>query len=184
MRQLTVLTNISLDGFYEAPGGDISSFTNDFPAFSSDSSAAVETVLLGRKTYDMMTFWATPQAYELQPEIARYMNDTLKVVVTRNPAFQPGWKNVSVINTDVTARIAQLKQQSGGSIIMFGSNTLCVSLLQAGLIDELQILVNPLAFGAGTSLFNGLPHKFAFNLVRTHAFPSGTVSLTYSPVRP
>ena len=64
---------------------------------------------------------------------------------------------------------------------MFGSNTLCVSLMQAGLVDEFQIMVNPVALGDGTSLFKGLPEKAELTLTDTRRFKSGTVMLTYIP---
>jgi dihydrofolate reductase len=56
--------------------------------------------------------------------------------------------------------------------------------MQAGLIDEFQILINPVAIGQGTSLFSGLPDKFAMILVETRRFPAGTVLLTYIPANP
>jgi dihydrofolate reductase len=66
-------------------------------------------------------------------------------------------------------------------MIMFGSNTLCVSLMQEGLIDEFQIVVNPVAFGGGTPLFKGLPQKTEFTLTDTRRYKSGAILLTYQP---
>jgi dihydrofolate reductase len=173
--------NVSLDGYFEAPGHDISGFTNDFDAFSPDTGKEVDTLLFGRKTYEMMKFWSTPQAEEVAPEIAQFMNERLKVVVTHN-SFEPDWNNVMVISDEVTAEIKKLKEQPGKNIAIFGSNNLCVSLMQEGLIDEFQILVNPVAFGEGTSLFTGLPKKANFTLTDTRKFKSGTILLTYEPV--
>ncbi len=141
----------------------------------------VDMLLFGRKTYEMMKFWSTPQAEEIQPEIARFMNEQLKVVVSHK-SFEPGWSNVTVISDDVAGEIKKLKEQPGKNIAIFGSNNLCVSLMQDGLIDEFQILVNPVAFGEGTSLFKGLPKKTAFTLTETRKFKSGVISLTYEPV--
>jgi dihydrofolate reductase len=182
MRRIFVFTNVSLDGYFEGPGHDISGFTTDFEAFSLEQSKEVDTLLFGRKTYEMMKFWSTPQAEEIQPEIARFMNEKLKVVVSHK-SFEPGWNNVTVISDDVAGEIKKLKEQPGKTIAMFGSNTLCVSLMQEGLIDEFQILVNPVAFGEGTSLFKGLPKKAAFTLTETRKFKSGVVLLTYEPVK-
>ena len=66
-------------------------------------------------------------------------------------------------------------------MMMFGSNTLVVSLMQEGLIDEFQIVVNPVAFGAGTPLFTGLTQKIELRLTDTRRFKSGAVLLRYVP---
>ena len=58
----------------------------------------------------------------------------------------------------------KLKQQPGKTIAIFGSNNLCVSLMQAGLVDEFQIIVNPVALGEGTPLLKGMPGKAELTL--------------------
>ena len=126
----------------------------------------------------MMKFWSTPQAEETAPEISKFMNEKVKIVASHQP-FDPGWSNVRVISGDVVEAVKKLKGQPGKNMIMFGSNTLCVSLMQAGLIDEFQIVVNPVAFGEGTSLFTGLPGHVELALAETHRFQSGAILLTY-----
>jgi dihydrofolate reductase len=157
-------------------------FKSDFEAFSSEGSGEVDTLLFGHRTYDMMKFWSTPQAEETQPEIARFMNEKLKVVASHQP-FEPGWKNVTVISGDVPGAVRKLKKEPGQTIAMFGSNNLCVSLMQHGLIDEFQILVNPVVLGEGTSLFSGLPKKAELTLRDTRQFKSGVMMLTYAPLK-
>lgn len=178
MQKLFLFMNVSLDGYVEDAEHDISGFTNDFEAFSSNQSQSVDALLFGHNTYEMMKFWATPEAKAMAPDVARFMNERPKVVVSHHP-FDPEWENVTVIHEDVVNAIQVLKSQPGQDIIIFGSNTLCVSLMQAGLIDEFQILVNPVAFGAGTSLLQGLPTKIPLTLTSTQPFKSGTVLLTY-----
>lgn len=182
MRKIILLTNISLDGYFEAPGGDLSWFKGSFDTFSSDSSAQVDTFLLGHRTYEMMkSYWPTPQAAQAAPEVARVMNEAQKVVVSRQP-FEPGWQNVTILSGDPVERVRQLKEGPGQGIMMFGSNTLVVTLMQAGLIDQFNILVNPVALGKGASIFTGLPHPIELKLVETRSFPSGTALLTYVPL--
>jgi dihydrofolate reductase len=82
---------------------------------------------------------------------------------------------------DVPAEIRWLKQGPGKNIIMLGSNTLCVSLMQERLVDEFQIMVNPVAIGKGTSLFTGLAKQLSLKLADTRNFKSGAVLLTYRP---
>ena len=180
MRKIFLFMNMSLDGYFEDQGHDISGFKTDYEAFSSQESQEVDTLLLGHRTYEMMKFWSTPQAAEAAPEVAKFMNEKLKIVASHAP-FEPGWNNVRVISGDVVGAVKKLKAQPGKNMIMFGSNTLCVSLMQAGLIDEFQIVVNPVVFGGGTSLFNGLPMKAELALTESRRFKSGAILLTYQP---
>lgn len=182
MRRIFLFMNVSLDGYFEGPGHDISWAHQDFEAFDLEVSKEVDTVLFGRKTYEMMSsFWPTPQAAEIAPEIARFMNDRRKVVASHQ-SFEPGWQNVTVMSEDVVGEIRKLKEQPGGTIAMFGSNTLCVSLMEEDLVDEFQILVNPVAIGAGTSLFAGLRKKIDFTLTEARKLKGGGILLTYEPV--
>ena len=180
MKKIFVFMNVSLDGYFEGPGHDISGFTKDYEAFSSRPDQEIDTLLWGHKTYDMMKFWSTPQGEETAPEIAKFMNERLKLVASHTP-FEPGWRNVRVISGDVVGEVRRIKEQPGGNIIIFGSNTLCVSLMQVGLIDELQIVVNPVVFGEGTPLLKGLPEKTELTLLETRRFKSGAVLLAYQP---
>ncbi len=181
MRRIFLFMNVSLDGYFEAPGGDLSWAGHDYEAFSPESSAAVDTILLGRRTFEMMrSYWPTPPAAEMAPEVARFMNDRSKVVASHAP-FDPGWQNATVITGDVPEAVRQLKAQPGKEIIVMGSNILCVSLLTHGLLDELQILVNPVVLGAGTPLFRGLQEPIPLALKSSRQFQSGGVLLTYEP---
>jgi len=180
MRKIFLFMNVSLDGYFEGPGHDISGFHADFEAYSPEQGEEVDTLLFGHRTYDMMKFWSTPQAEELAPEIAKFMNENRKFVASHKP-FEPGWNNVSVLSEDVPGAVKKLKEQPGETIAMFGSNTLCVSLMEAGLVDEFQIVVNPVVFGDGTPLFKGLSKKVEFRLMGTRELKSGAVLLTYQP---
>ena len=176
--------HVSLDGYFEGLGNDISWFNSDdyhFEAFSLEQSKEVDTLLFGRKTYEMMkSFWPTAQAEAIAPEVAQFMNEKHKVVVSHT-AFAPGWHNVTVISDDVAAAVRKLKEQPGKTIAIFGSNNLCVSLMQAGLIDEFRIVVNPLVLADGTSLFKGLPKRADLTLTETRQFESGKTLLIYKP---
>jgi dihydrofolate reductase len=183
MRKIFLFMNTSLDGYYAAPDGSLDGFhhrDDRFEAFQAEQSRVVDTILLGRKTYEMMrSFWPTEQAASLNPGVAEFMNSRTKVVVTRQSGYQPGWQNVQVIGTEVMGEVRRLKDQPGGEIIIMGSNDLSRSLVQAKLIDELQILVNPVLLGNGLTLFQGLAEIVELKLVGSQAFPSGKILLTY-----
>jgi len=180
VKKLFLFMNVSLDGYFEGPGHDISwAGPSDFDPFSSEQDQGADAVLLGHQTYLMMErYWPTPQAKAAAPKIAQFMNKTLKVAVSHKP-FRPDWDNVRVISDNVIEEVRKLKEGPGKSIAIFGSNTLCVSLMPAGLIDEFQLLVHPVVLGRGTSLFQGLPAKAELTLTDTRRFRSGHVMLIY-----
>jgi dihydrofolate reductase len=129
----------------------------------------------------MKSFWPTAQAREANPEVAQYMNEMPKLVAAHRP-FEPGWTNVTVISGDAVDRVRKLKEGPGSGIVILGSNSLCVSLMQAGLIDELQIMVNPVVLGSGTPLFKGLPHPAKLKLIHARQFESGNAVHLYEPL--
>jgi dihydrofolate reductase len=184
MRKVLLFQSLSLDGYFEAPGHDLSWAGGDYDAFSSPGSSQVDSMLFGHRTYEMMkAFWPTQRAREVAPAVADFMNKRTKYVASHH-AFDPGWSNVQVLSgDDVPAQVRKLKEGPGGDIIIFGSNELCVSLLQEGLLDELQILLRPVVLGQGTALFAGLTGKVDFFLADTHQFKSGLVLIRYAPAR-
>lgn len=182
MRRIFAFINVTLDGYFEGPGHDLSWSHGDFEGFSEERGREVDILLLGKRTYDMMAaFWPTPAAAQMAPDVAAIMNDRRKVVASHAP-FDPGWRNVTVFSgatEDVVDQVRQLKAQEGGTILILGSSTLCASLVDAGLIDEFQLLVNPVLLGEGTTLFEGLHNRTTLRLRDAHPYPSGKVLLTY-----
>jgi dihydrofolate reductase len=180
MRKIFVFMNISMDGYVEGPGHDISwAHGGDSETFAREQGREVDAILFGRRTYEMMSsFWPTPQAAEVAPETAGFMNEEQKLVASHS-SFEPGWRGVTVISGDVVDAVRRLKAGPGRAIAIFGSNRLCASLIDARLIDEFQIMFNPVLLGEGTSLFRGVAHKADLKLASTQTFPSGAVFLTY-----
>lgn len=127
----------------------------------------------------MMKFWGTPEGAAMAPEVARFMSAKQKYVASRHD-FEPGWQNVRMLSGNVVAQVKALKEGPGRTIGTFGSNSLSVALIQAGLIDEFQIQVNPVVFGAGTNLFAGLPQRLPLKLEEARPFKSGAVLMTYT----
>jgi len=179
VRKISLFMHVSLDGYFEAPGHDISWARGDVEVFSLKEGQEYDTILLGHRTYDLMKeFWPTPEAFEFDPAIAKFMNESLKLVASHS-SFEPGWSNVTVIMGDVTGEVRKLKEQAGKSIIIIGSNSLCTSLMQEDLVDEFQLVLNPVALGEGSSLFAGLQKKADLTLIDTSTFGSGAILLTY-----
>lgn len=178
MRKIVAGLFISLDGVYEEPG------EWHFPYFDDDMGAAVDaqmkaadTMLLGRVTYEEFAgFW--PDADPTEIDIAGYMNDTPKLVVS-NTLATVGWKNSTLVTGDVAAQLTALKARPGKNISITGSGSLVRSLLRDGVLDELHLLIHPIAVGTGKRLFDGLESPLPLELVSSVTFGSGVQYAVY-----
>lgn len=185
MRKVIFQMMISVDGFFEGSNKEIDWHNVDaeFNDHAIDLLKGVDTLLFGRVTYELMaSYWPTVDARKDDPVIAAAMNDTAKVVVSRT-LKSAGWENTKLISEDIPAELKKLKQQPGKSIAVFGSSDLGVTLLENDLIDEFQIIVNPLILGSGKTIFNGFGHRLPLKLVSARTFKNGNVLLTYQPIR-
>ena len=178
MRRLVVSTIISLDGYVEGPGGNVTALPMDgfFDAHNLDRQRAADTLLLGTTTYrGLKAYWppvaddpmsspdvqADPSVAELHREIGRRNNEMQKVVVSDSlrQADTAPWRATTTIvrRTDAHEAVAALKQRPGADILMFGSRTLWNDLLVAGLVDELYVMVGAAVLGGGTPAFGTGP---------------------------
>lgn len=180
MRKLFVFMNVSVDGYVEAPGHDISwAHGADSEPFAREEGPGVDCILFGRRTYEMMRqFWPTAQAATVAPETARFMNAKPKYVASHT-AFDPGWDRVTVLDNDAIGQVARLKEAGVGGIAVFGSNRLCAGLVDAGLLDELHLLVNPILLGDGTPLTRGLTQWARLRLLSAETQPTGHMLVKY-----
>lgn len=173
---------ISIDGFFEGEHHDLTwhHVDEEFDKFSIKQLKSAGGLLLGRETYEMMaSYWRSPQAMEEDPEVAKQMNKKQKYVVSHT-LEKPDWKSTKLIKENVPAEIKKLKGQLGRDIFIFGSSDLAVSLLKENLIDEIRVMVNPVFLGSGKLLFQGILEKVPVELIKTKAFKSGNVLLSYA----
>ena len=192
MRKLVVTTICSLDGFVEGPGGNVMALPmdNSFDTYCAERLAAADTLLLGRRTYDMFRgFWPpvadSAAATPAQREISRRDNSIRKLVVTDSPldaAASAPWTNTTdvVSREQALDRIGELKQAGGDDILTFGSRTAWTPLLRAGLVDELHLMIGAVVLGNGTPTFDG-GEAPALQLLGTRTFDdSANVVLRYA----
>ena len=168
---------------YEGPGHAIDWHNVDveFNEFAIAQLDLVDMLLFGRVTYEMMAaFWPTDAAMKDDPVTAAAMNRLPKIVFSRTLS-SAAWQNTRLVKDNVAEEVTMLKEQAGKDLIIFGSSDLSVSLIQAGLIDEFRIMVNPVALGNGKALFKGLPGRLNLELIKTRTFKSGNVLLFYRP---
>lgn len=137
------------------------------------------TLLFGRVTYEMMAgYWASPEAKKNDPIVAEGMNKADKVVFSRT-LKKAEWNNTRLAKGDPGEEVRKMKQMSGKDMAVLGSGSIVTQLAELGLIDEFQIMVDPVVLGDGTPLLQGIKHKLDLKLTGTRAFKSGVVLLSY-----
>ena len=174
---------VSADGYHVGPADTLAwhNVDKEFSQLAQRQLHEAGTLVFGRVTYEgMAAFWPTPAAEESDPYVARAMNTTPKIVISRTLATAT-WAGTQVIRARPEEELAKLKQQAGKDVVIMGSSTLTAGLLQTGLLDELRIMVNPVILGEGRSLFAGASTTNLI-LLRTQRFSSGNVLLCYQPV--
>jgi len=182
MREIFAFLMVTADGYHAASDGDLfwHNVDDEFGAFALAQIDAADTLLFGRATYDgMAEFWSSPAALEADPAVTERMNRYRKVVVSSTMAAA-GWTPSTLIRDDVIAQITRLKEEPGKDIALLGSSTLAASLLTAGLIDEVRLMVNPVVLGSGQQALAGAERR-SLQLLGTRQFASGNVLLTYRP---
>jgi dihydrofolate reductase len=189
MGRLVVFNNVSVDGFFVDAHGDMSwahKRDAEWNAFAAENAAGRGgTLLFGRVTYEMMaSWWPTPMAARQMPEVAAGMNAMAKVVFSRTlKKADVAWANTRLVRSGLVAAVKKLKAERGRSLVVLGSGSIVSQLTAAGLVDELQLVVNPLVLGAGRTLFEGARAPVAMKLKGTRAFKNGNVVLTYARAR-
>jgi len=185
MTKLSAFNNISLDGYFSGKNGEFawakSHMDPEFNAFVAGNSQLGGTIVLGRITYQLMaSYWPTPQAMKSDPVVADGMNKAPKIVFSRTLS-SASWNNTRLVKTDPVAEIRRLKKESSADMVILGSGSIVSQLAQAGLIDEFQVVVNPVVLGEGRTMFDGLKHSVGLKLTRNRVFPSGNAFLCYEP---
>lgn len=184
-RRLEMFMQISLDGYYCDAQGDMS-FAHKPPddaewqEFVNENASGGGMLLFGRTTYDMMAaWWPTPMAAKVMPEVAARMNAMPKLVFSRTMRSAE-WGNTTVAR-DLVATVSRMKGERGPDMTILGSGSLVTQLASAALIDTFQIVVNPVALGAGKPLFCGLAQPLDLALTNRRVFSNGSVVLWYAP---
>lgn len=182
MARVMVFNSVTLDGFFTDQNGDMSWAHKNDPEwndFTAGNAKGEGTLLFGRKTYEMMAaFWPTPQAKESFPEVASAMGRQPKVVFSKT-LDKVTWSNTRLVKGDLPGEVRRMKQQPGSGIVILGSGTIVAQLTQEGLIDEYQLIVNPIVLGKGRTMFDGVTKKVNLRLTNERRFKNGNVLLTY-----
>jgi dihydrofolate reductase len=183
MRKVIVFNFVTLDGYFEGPKRDISWHKHD----AEGSEYAVEmlksgnTLLFGRVTYEFMaSYWPRPDAIKNDPIVAEGMNNADKIVFSRT-LKKVEWNNTRLVKDNIEEEMKKMKQMPGKNMTLLGSGSIVTQFAQQGLIDEYQIMVDPVVLGDGTPIFKGIKHRLNLKLTTTRTFRNGNVLLCYQP---
>ncbi|MGB7291453.1 MAG: dihydrofolate reductase family protein [Thermodesulfobacteriota bacterium] len=183
MRKIIVSNNVTLDGFFAGPNGELDwkVWDDEIAQYAKDQSASTDTILFGRVTYELMSsYWPTPAANSQDPVILAFMNNSHKIVFSKTLA-RADWKNTEVVKDINAKEILRMKQEPGKDMIVFGSGSVVSALSQHGLIDDYRIFVTPVVLGRGKRLFQGIMVRMNLKLLDTKRFNNGVVLLHYKP---
>jgi dihydrofolate reductase len=183
MRKLTASLFIALDGVVEAPD------QWHFPYFNDEMGVAVtaslssaDTILFGRRTYDSFAgAWPEREAAGAEDAVfAKFLGDARKIVAS-NQRLEFTWRNSEQLEGDLVETVTALKNEPGGDIGMSGSVSVVRQLLAARLVDELHLLVHPIAIRKGMRLFDEGDQPIPLKLLSSQTFKTGVLNLVYAP---
>jgi len=184
MRKVRAFNFITLSGYIEGPKNDITWHGHDLEqnAYAIEMLKGGDTLLFGRATYELMaSYWPTPFALNNDPVVAEAMNSADKIVFSRT-LRKVKWSNTRLVRGDMVEEIRKMKEMSGKTMTLLGSGSIVTQLAQESLIDEYQIMVDPVVLGKGTPIFKGLKRRMNLKLTSTRTFRNGTVLLCYQPM--
>ena len=184
MRRLSVFNSVTADGYFTGENGDLSWAHKQDPewnSFVAENSESEGQLLFGRVTYEMMAgFWPTAAAAQAFPVVAAQMNKLSKVVFSKS-LDKATWNNTQLLKGDLVDEVRKLKEASGPHMVIMGSGTIVSQLTQARLIDEYQMVFNPIVLGSGRTMFEGLKDKLSLKVIKTRAFQNGNTLVCYEP---
>jgi dihydrofolate reductase len=181
MREVIAAFNMTLDGFcdHTAMIAD-----DELHEHYNEILSNADTLLYGRITYQLMeSYWPgvvkNPTGNQPEDKFAGLIDNINKIVFSHT-LKNVGWKNVKLAKVSIKEEVLALKQQAGKKILA-GSPSIIVALTQLGLIDEYQLVVQPIILGNGLRLFKNINDRINLKLIKTKTFGSGSIVLYYEP---
>jgi dihydrofolate reductase len=189
MRKVILQEIVSLDGYAAGPNGDVNfipASTRGDQRWGAEQTAlfdTVDTLLLGRVTYEFFSqFWPSITEGE-QKQFADKFNGVSKVVFSRTLERAPwgNWPEGKIVRGNPADEVAKLKKQPGKNMLVSGSISIGQALSEANVVDEYHIIVCPVLVGGGRPLFRDASTGRQLELIEAHGLDRGAVSLRYRP---
>ena len=174
MRRVVVYELLSLDGVEEDPDGFIADWDEALDAHLAAVISKQDAVILGRRSFaEWAQFWPTS---DIEP-FATFINGVTKYVATSTP-LDWDWANTTIVDADLVDFVRNLRQQPGGDVGIHASISVAQSLLTAGVVDELDLVIAPRIAGRGRRLFDGVP-SVPLETIRSDVSPGGYLVVDY-----
>ncbi len=179
MRKIVFSINMTLDGFADHKAAIADNELHDFFTNLLDDAG---TVLLGRKTYEMMaSYWPfadqDPKSTKSELKFADKYNNISKLVFSKT-LKDVKWNNAALAKSNLIDEVLKLKNQKGKAVFA-GSLSIASALAEKNLIDEYWLLIHPIVLGKGKPLFENLKSRINLKLIETKTLGSGVVVLHY-----
>lgn len=196
MRKLKLETQLSIDGFIADHSGSTDwmiwnwgaewTWDRELQNYHTELTKSSDTFLISRQMAEegFNGHWkqVTENPNDARFEFARHVTDSQKIVFTKtlnkSISIPGGWDNTDIIEGNSVDFVTQLKKRKGGDMMVYGGATLVSSLINAGLVDEFHLLVNPMVIGTGLSFFSSIS-RLNLELIRSKSFDCGVVLLHY-----
>ena len=188
MGRIIVTQNISLDGVVESPGpSDVTDFRHkgwvfdvepvqERDRYKHEEALAAEGLLLGRVSYETLAgFWPT-----VDGAFAERLN-TMPKYAFSSTLERAEWTNSTIVRGDFATELGRLRESVEGDLLVYGGFQLVSGLIEHGLVDELRLLVYPVALRSGRRLFDESPDKLPLRLVDARTLDGAFVLLSYAP---
>ncbi|TPE42797.1 dihydrofolate reductase family protein [Pontibacter mangrovi] len=184
MRKLKLQMQMTINGYVGGQNGENDWMTwnpdDEFLVFLNSLVISSDTLLLGRKlaTSGFIEHWENTAKNNPEHPFAREITDIQKVVFTKT-LDKSIWNNTTLAKGNLIEEVANLKQQEGKDILVFGGAGFVSSLIKEGLIDEYHLIVNPTAMGSGITIFDSLDKIQKFIPIKSKLYPGGKTVLSY-----
>lgn len=180
MRRIFLHINVSLDGYICDADGEIDwSFSDaEFQQYLDEMLGSIGGMVLGRVAHEQLASYWPVAGEEVSTVQRRQMHELPKYVLSRT-LDGTDWHGAELLGPEPFATLDRLKREVGGDIAVFAGGSAATSLLEAGLLDELRLVLNPVLLGGGKRLFDERYPRMAWGLVGTRTFGSGALLVTY-----
>ncbi len=187
MRKVILAMQVSLDGYVGGPNGEM-----DWVTFSKEMDDTMlpammeraDTCLIGRNLYlGFAGYW--PNAQQTNPNLSNgeilfsHWIDEAQKIVFSTTLEKTEWKHSRLVRADLAGEVARLKSQPGKDMVIFGGASTAREFIRLGLVDEYQLMLNPVLLGRGLPLFPDGASTRRLQLVSSATFESRAVALTY-----
>ena len=190
MKKIIMFNHITVDGYFAGPNGEIDWFKvikkdDEWEEYTHKlASSGNSTLIFGHTTYEMMkSYWPTPDAIKTDPEMAKKVNNSRKIIFSKtlkNVKDSSTWQNITLLNEINPDEIIKLKKEEDMTIL--GSGSIVQQFTKLGLIDEYSFVIVPIILGAGKSFFNDVK-KIDLKLIEAKSFKNGISLLKYKPLK-